>query len=59
MNLYKELYYQLFAAAADAVALLDAGKPREARDLLILAQRACEDRYLDAGDGESTDTADT
>lgn len=43
---YKELYFLLFAAAADAVEDLEAGDPEKARQRLIQAQQEAEERYL-------------
>lgn len=43
---YKELYFMLFAAAADAVEDLEAGDPEKARKRLIRAQQEAEERYL-------------
>ena len=49
MNLFKELYYKLFAALADAVEALENGDPLLARDILIAAQQEAEERYIEAG----------
>ena len=46
MSLYRELYYQLFAAIADAVESLEKEEPVAARKMLIAAQRAAEERLL-------------
>ena len=43
---YKELYFMLFAAAADAVEYLEQGDPEGARARLIQAQQEAEERYL-------------
>ena len=48
MSLYKELYYKLFAAMADAVEELEAGIAEEAYLRLIKAQREAEERYISA-----------
>ena len=43
---YRALYYQLFAAAADAVELLEQKRPERAREVLIDAQRRQRMRYF-------------
>lgn len=43
---YKELYFMLFAAAADAVEYLEREDPEGARQRLIHAQQEAEERYL-------------
>lgn len=50
---YKALYYQLFAAAADAVEALEHWNPGQARDILIRAQRQAEDTILQEETGET------
>lgn len=52
MELYRELYYKLFAAMADAVEALEKGDPLQARDILIAAQQKAEERVLDAGENK-------
>ena len=52
MSLYRELYYKLFAAMADAVEDLEAGKCEEACVRLIKAQREAEERYISAENDE-------
>lgn len=44
---YKAMYFHLFNAATDAIHEIDVGFPLVARDLLIEAQRAAEDLYLE------------
>ena len=46
MEMYRELYYQLFAAMSDAVEALENGEPRWARRLLIAALREAEERVI-------------
>ena len=48
MDVYRELYYKLFAAMADAAEALENGKPLAAKNLLIAAQREAEERFLSA-----------
>lgn len=48
MSIYRELYFYLFAALADAVDLLERGDAAGARQLLISAQQTAEERVLDA-----------
>ena len=43
---YKELYFQMFAASADAVELLEQGRPERAKEILIEAQQAAEEKIL-------------
>ncbi|MGN0986000.1 MAG: hypothetical protein ACI4OU_05840 [Candidatus Enterenecus sp.] len=43
---YKELYFMLFAAAADAVEDLEAGDSKRAMQRLIRAQQEAEEQYL-------------
>ena len=42
MDFYKDLYYKLFAAIADAVESLEHGEPIAARKALIAAMREAE-----------------
>ncbi len=46
MQLYEALYYQLFAAIADAVEALDQMDFGRARQILIACQQKAEDRVL-------------
>ena len=48
MSIYRELYFYLFAALADAVDLLERGDTAGARQLLISAQQTAEERIVDA-----------
>ena len=41
---YEALYHIMFNAATDAIELLPAG---EAKELLIAAQQACEEEYIE------------
>lgn len=52
---YKTLYYQLFAAAADAVEALERWNPGQARDILIRAQRQAEETILSETEAGETD----
>ena len=52
MELYRELYYKLFAAAADAVESLETGEPAAARKRLIAAMREAEERVMDREEAE-------
>lgn len=54
MELYRELYFQLFAAIADEVEALDRNDPTLARFLLIRAEQNAEERYLSAEDTGDT-----
>ena len=47
---YKQLYFHLFAAVADATEALEQGAPARAKELLIEAMQAAEEQYLNAGD---------
>jgi galactokinase len=44
--MYKRMYLHLFNRVTDALAALEAGDPARAGELLIAAQRECEERYL-------------
>lgn len=46
MELYRELYYKLFAAIADAVDSLENDEPLAARKRLISAMRASEESVI-------------
>lgn len=46
MENYKDLYYQLYAATADAIEALNRAEYAQARTILIQAQRAAENEYL-------------
>lgn len=43
MNFYKDLYYKLFGAMADAVESLEHGEPIAAQKALVAAMREAED----------------
>ena len=43
---YRQLYYQLFAAMADAVELLEQKRPERAREVLIEVQRQAEEAVI-------------
>ncbi len=45
---YKQLYFQLFAALADAVEALEAANYGRARDILTAAQQLTEEQFMDA-----------
>lgn len=47
---YKKLYFQLFAAVADATEYLENGQPFWAKERLISAQQAAEEAYLSDDD---------
>jgi hypothetical protein len=51
MNLYKKLYFQLFAMIANAVESLESNEPNAARKTLIAAMRETEDLVI-AAEGE-------
>ena len=44
--MYEELYHLLFNAATDALRAMEQENFGQARDLLIRAQQACEERYM-------------
>ena len=44
--MYEELYHLLFNAATDARRAMEQENFGQARDLLIRAQQACEERYM-------------
>ena len=46
MDHYKEMYLALFRAVERAIAALDQERPALARTLLIQAQQAAEEAYL-------------
>ena len=48
MSIYRELYFYLFAALADAADLPERGDTAGALDLLVRAQQTAEERVLDA-----------
>ena len=47
---YKQLYFHVFAAMADAVEALEQNAPSTAKHLLITAMQTAEEQYLKAGD---------
>ena len=48
MELYRDLYYKLFGALADAVELLEAGNVWQAKDCLIKAQQEAEELVIES-----------
>jgi hypothetical protein len=48
MSLYKELYFKLFAAMADAVEDMEQENYGLAKQRLIIAQQEAEERYISA-----------
>ena len=46
MDIYKELYYKLFAVIADAVESLEHGEQIAAQKMLIAAMREAEDAVI-------------
>ena len=52
MNVYRELYYKLFGAIADAVESLERNEPAAAKKTLIAAMREAEEAVLTAGDSQ-------
>ncbi len=48
MELYKELYFKLVAAMADAVEALENREPDAAKQLLISAQQEAEEQVIAA-----------
>ena len=46
MNFYKDLYYKLFGAMADAVESLEHGEPIAAHKALVAAMREAEDAAI-------------
>ncbi len=45
---YKQLYFNLFAAVADAIEAMDRLDFNTAREILIQAEQAAEEQYLSA-----------
>ena len=45
---YEKLYFQLFAAMADAVDAIDAANYGQAKEILVSAQQEAEEQYIDA-----------
>ena len=43
---FKELYFRLFAASADAVDAIEHMDIGKAREILIFAQQQCEEAYI-------------
>ena len=54
MDLFRDLYFFLFAAGADALEAMEQGDLAEAHRILTEAQCAAEDRYLDAAEEEES-----
>lgn len=44
---YQQLYYQLFAAAANAVEAIEFSNYGQAKEILISAQQNAEEQYID------------
>lgn len=49
---YKELYFKLFSAAADAVEAIEAMNFGQAKEILIAAQQNAEEAHLSAASNE-------
>lgn len=49
-ELYRTLYHMLFNAYTDSVNALEEGEYEKAHMILIMAQRACEEVYISAGE---------
>ncbi len=47
--MYKKLYFKLFAAVADALEEMERANYGSAAQLLLQAQRECEDLYAGGG----------
>ena len=47
---YEQLYHMMVAASEDAIAALQTGNVWDAQRILIEAERAAEDRYIENGD---------
>ena len=47
---YEQLYHMMVAASEDAIAALQTGNVWDAQRILIEAERAAEDRYIESGD---------
>ena len=50
---YKELYFNLFSAAADAVEAIENMNFGQAKEILIAAQQDAEEAHLSAEENES------
>ena len=48
--MFKTLYLHLFNRVTDALEAIRSGDSGRAAEILIAAQRECEEMYLDAGD---------
>ena len=46
MGIYRELYYKLFGAAADAVESLERNEPVAAKNILVAAMREAEEAVI-------------
>lgn len=53
-KMFRKLYFMLFNRVTDAIRALEAGDPALARQLLIHAQRECEEYYLRDGPGRDS-----
>lgn len=45
-QLYKQLYFYLFNKVSDSIELLRSGEAEKATEMLISAQQAAEDMYI-------------
>ncbi len=48
MELYKDLYFKLFAVMADAIEALENGEAEYAKRILIAAEQEAEEIYVSA-----------
>ena len=55
MNLFKTLYFTLFAKVSDAIELIENGEYEAAKEFLIEAQNECEDIYIDSDEDDEED----
>ena len=46
MSVYKNIYLNLFNAFTDAIREIESKNPDKARQILVDAQRDCEDTYI-------------
>lgn len=46
MSVYKNIYLKLFNAVTDAIREIESKNPHKARQILVDAQRDCEDTYI-------------
>ena len=50
--MYREMYHRMFNAATDALNEMDRQNFGAARDVLISAQQACEEIYMESDEEE-------